>query len=189
MAKRVMTAEESALYNELKGLVRKANQRMDRVERLTGEKYTFAAKELYDELSSSTLNALTKKKGRISLKSSYNLTQMRAIKKATEKYLDSKTSTVRGIKKTKKKFEENAGKEMTYDQIDDVFQAGKEAESGDSEDFQDSEYWIMKRVAKEEGWDQETFIEQVGNLSEKELDPDKRARLEKIYLYIQSDEE
>ena len=104
MAKRVMTAEESALYNELKGLVRKANQRMDRVERLTGEKYTFAAKELYDELSSSTLNALTKKKGRISLKSSYNLTQMRAIKKATEKYLDSKTSTVIGIKKTKKKF-------------------------------------------------------------------------------------
>ena len=56
------------------------------MERATGEKGSYSAKELYDRLSSDTLNAVTSG-GRISMKKSYNVNQLRAIKTATEKYL------------------------------------------------------------------------------------------------------
>ena len=91
MAKRInQTPEESMLYRETMKLVKRANQRLVRMERLTGEKGTFASKGLYDELSSSTINAVTKK-GRISLKKSYNTEQLRLIKRAAEEYLSDTT--------------------------------------------------------------------------------------------------
>lgn len=46
------------LFNELKKLSKTANQRILRLERLTGEKETFAVKQLTDYLS--TTNGLTK---------------------------------------------------------------------------------------------------------------------------------
>ena len=81
MAKRItQTPEESELYRETIALVKRANQRLLRMERATGEKGTFAAKQLYDYLGSSTVNAVTSK-GRISLKKSYSVNQLKAIKK------------------------------------------------------------------------------------------------------------
>ena len=54
------TPEESALYRDVLKLVKRANQRLLRIERLTGAKETFASKQLYDYLDSSVLNAKTK---------------------------------------------------------------------------------------------------------------------------------
>ena len=52
--KKEMTPEEQKLYNDLKKLAKRANQRLVRLERLTGEKGTFASKQLY---VSSTVSA------------------------------------------------------------------------------------------------------------------------------------
>ena len=47
MAKKIeMTPAEQKLYNDLKKLAKRANQRLVRLERLTGEKGTFASKQL-----------------------------------------------------------------------------------------------------------------------------------------------
>ena len=56
MAKKIeMTKEQQELYSELRLLVKRANQRILRIERLVGEKGTFDVKQLYDYLSASTI--------------------------------------------------------------------------------------------------------------------------------------
>ena len=76
--KKEMTPAEQKLYNDLKKLAKRANQRLVRLERLTGEKGTFASKQLYDYLDSSTLNALTPSL-RIKVSKTFNLMQLKAI--------------------------------------------------------------------------------------------------------------
>ena len=91
MAKKIeQTPDEAILYRDLQKLVKRANQRLLRIERETGEKGTFASKQLYDYLGSSELNAISPT-GRIRLRKSYNMNQMQAIKKATEQYLKEPT--------------------------------------------------------------------------------------------------
>ena len=83
MAKKIeLTKEQQQLFIELKTLAKRANQRLLRIERLTDQKGTFAAKQLYDYLDSSTLQALSEK-GRIRVSKAFSTTQMLAIKKAT----------------------------------------------------------------------------------------------------------
>ena len=72
-----------SLYNDLKKLAKRANQRILRLERLTGQTGSFGVKQLYDYLDSDTLNALTSK-GRIAVRRDFDETQMKAIIKATK---------------------------------------------------------------------------------------------------------
>ena len=74
-----MSLEERKLYQELRLLVKRANQRILTLERITGQKETFAVKQLIDYLSSRPINAITSK-GRISYKSDTTLMQKQAIK-------------------------------------------------------------------------------------------------------------
>ena len=86
MAKKIeLTKEQQELFNELKKLAKRANQRLLRIERLTDQKGTFASKQLYDYLDSSTLQALSEK-GRVRVSKAFTTIQMLAIKKATEQY-------------------------------------------------------------------------------------------------------
>ena len=62
MAKKEMSYQEQQLFNELKKLAKRANQRLLRMERLTGEQGLFASKQLYDYLD--RVNGLTLK-GRV----------------------------------------------------------------------------------------------------------------------------
>ena len=115
-----MTSEESALFQEVNKLVKRANQRLLRMERATGEKGSYSAKELYDRLSSDTLNAVTSG-GRISMKKSYNVNQLRAIKTATEKYLNG-ISTVPKAKKYTKEVSEKSGVPLDLKRASSIFQ-------------------------------------------------------------------
>lgn len=117
-----MTEEKQNLYNELKRLSKQANQRILRLERLTGEKETFATKDLIDLLSSEPLQAISKT-GRIRVLSSYTDTQMVAIIKAMKDFLNDKLSTVSGVKKEKKKAEDVIGKPIKYGQISTFYTA------------------------------------------------------------------
>lgn len=119
-----MTSDESKLYNDLKKDVKKANQRILRIERETGTKGTYATKELYDYLSSYELEAITKK-GRISLRAGYNVSQLKAIQKATENFLENQYSKVGNIKKLRADVEKEAGTSIPYDLIDALYQASE----------------------------------------------------------------
>lgn len=88
------------LYAEVRKLVKRANQRLVRLEREFGVN-TWAAKPLRNELDIAPLNAWTSS-NRIRMNKSLTDIQLRAIKKATENFLNNKISTVRGAKQVHK---------------------------------------------------------------------------------------
>ena len=117
--KKVLTPEEQSLYNELKKLSKRANQRLVRLERLTGANETFASKKLLDYLSSEKLQAISKK-GRVKI-SGFDNEQMEAIKTAIEDFLESGYSTIGEIKSYKTKVEKAIGASLLYKDLSEVY--------------------------------------------------------------------
>ena len=99
--KKVLTPEEQELFNELKKLSKRANQRIVRLERAFG-KDTWATKYLKEKLESEPVQAWTTK-GRVRVNKSMTQIQMRATIKATKEFLNSSISTQRGVKRAKQK--------------------------------------------------------------------------------------
>lgn len=97
--KKVLTPEEQQLFNELKKLSKRANQRIVRLERAFG-KDTWATKYLKEKLESEPVQAWTTK-GRVRVNKSMTQIQMRATIKATKEFLNSSISTQRGVKRAK----------------------------------------------------------------------------------------
>lgn len=108
------------LFNELKKLSKTANQRILRLERLTGEKETFAVKQLADYLS--TTNGLTKS-GRVKVSKKLSETEMVNIIKATKEFLSDQYSRIAPVKKLKKEVEKSVGVSFSYKQISTFFTA------------------------------------------------------------------
>lgn len=100
-SKKELTREEQELYNELKKLSKRANQRIVRLERSFG-KDTWGTKYLKTKLATEPLQAWTRS-GRVRVNKSMTVTQMKATIKATREFLNSSISTRRGIKKAKQK--------------------------------------------------------------------------------------
>ena len=89
------------LYEEVRKLVKKANQRLVRLERNFGVN-SWGSKKLRNELDIETLNAWTSS-NRIRFNKKMTETQLNAIKKATQSFISSKTSRVKGVKQVQKK--------------------------------------------------------------------------------------
>lgn len=95
-----LNKEQQQLYNELKKLSKRANQRIVRLERAYG-KNTWATRTLKDKLEVEPLQAWTRS-GRVKVNKSMTTAQMEATIKATKEFLNKPTSTRRGIKKARK---------------------------------------------------------------------------------------
>lgn len=100
-SKKELTREEQELFNELKKLSKRANQRIVRLEREFGTD-TWATKYLKEKLATEPLQAWTIS-GRVKANKSMTVTQMKATIKATKEFLKSSISTKRGVKKAKQK--------------------------------------------------------------------------------------
>lgn len=121
--KKEMTQEEQKLFNELKKLAKRANQRLVRLERLTGEKGLFASKQLYDYLES--VDGLSKQ-GRVRASKSFSETQMVAIIKATSNFLeDTENSLIAPLKKQKSEIEKSIGKPITWSDFSTLYTASE----------------------------------------------------------------
>lgn len=175
------TPEQIKLYNELKLLVKKANQRLLRVERLTGLKGSFASKQLYDYLNSSNIQAISEL-GRIKLSKKDILTKLIAIKTAVNKFLETDESRVAGVKKLVKTYSENAGKHISYEQASILYIARKY--TWIYEYLTKSEFWDFVKVARENNWNKDTFIEQIRMLKDELNDESLTAYLEELYYYV-----
>lgn len=102
MAKKIeLTKEQNILFNELKSLSKKANQRILELER-SYKKEPLATKYLREKLAVEPLQAWTRK-GRIKASKRMSEEQMKATIKATKDFLKNPMSTKRGIKRAKKK--------------------------------------------------------------------------------------
>ena len=184
MAKKIeMSKDEQQLYSELQKIVKKANQRLLRIEKVTGEKGLFASKQLYDYLTVKELDAVSES-GRIKLSKSYNIGKMQKIKKATEQFLDKEESTVKGIKKLKVKYEEEAEKELDFKQLNTLYRSSKNY-TWIYEFIPKSEFWgNWVKTTNRENWDKETFTEQIALRINKEVDVELKVDLEALYYYV-----
>lgn len=183
MTKKAKEPTNEALFSELKKLAKKANQRILRLERLTGQTGTFATKQLYDYLDSETLQAATAK-GRIAVRKSFDETQMKAIIKAINQFLEG-VSTVSKVKQVTKEFSKEAGVGLSYTQANTYYQA--------QHNYQwiykyltPSEFWELARECVKEGWSESTFIDKIMvYITDRSLDELLKIDLINLYKYIQ----
>lgn len=178
--KKEMTTEEKELYNDLKILVKRANQRLVRLERLTGEKDSFSAKQLFDYLSSEKLKAVTKS-NRIKI-DNFNLEQMEAIKNAVENFLDKDSlSTVTNIKKYIAKVEKAIGTEVSFKDLSVIYKA-RDLWKWSDEQY-GSAFWtdFVPRILEQS---ENEWIEFAKTYSQEGNDLEIKKKLKEIYDYI-----
>lgn len=110
--------KEIELMLEMRQLARKANKRLQKVESEFG-KDTWASRNLRQRLVAEKVQALTKS-GRVSMRGNMSVPQMRATINATKQFLNSKTSTVEGIKETREavKNSMNISADISYSTAD-----------------------------------------------------------------------
>lgn len=94
------TRERAKLMAETRKLVDEANRRLKGLNN-AGYRGTWASKKLINRIDTKTLKAWDKT-GKIKVNKNLTSTQLKAIQKATEQFLASKTSRIKGIEETKK---------------------------------------------------------------------------------------
>lgn len=182
-----LNSEQQQLFNELKKLSKRANQRIVRLEREFG-KDTWATKKLRDKLATEPLQAWTKT-GRVKVNKSMTTTQMKATIKATQQFLNSKTSTKRGIKQVKKTTIKQLAKSLGTDDEDLTNEEAEALYDMLSDDYVTdilkyipaSDFWALIEDAKEAGDRQESFISRISDYIEFGNDVDMRNKLIMIY--------
>lgn len=133
--------DKTQLFNKLKKLSKRANQRILRLERLTGEKNLFAVKQLADFLSSSQLQGWTKKTGRARVTMKMTETQMQAEIKALNDFLEDKYSSVANVKQLKEHTEKSIGTKLSWEQLSAMYTA-QELWRWVAENY-DSKFWTQ----------------------------------------------
>lgn len=176
-----MTKEEQLLYNEMRKLSKRANQRILRIERLTGITNAFSIKQLQDYLSSDVLKAWTKK-GRVSMSKKFSETQMRAVIKATNEFLSSGVSTIKEISEYRQKLSAREGIPLSIKDVNLLYQIRKNYEW--IYDYFGSDFWDLARESVKENWTEEKFIDRVfSHISDRTLDEELRRDLQDLYEY------
>lgn len=92
------TKERAKLMAETRKLVEQANRRLKGLNN-AGYKGTWASKKLANRIDTKVLKAWSKQ-GKIKINKTLTNTQLKAIQKATDQFLKSKTSTIKGIRDT-----------------------------------------------------------------------------------------
>lgn len=182
-----LDSEQQKLFNELKKLSKRANQRIVRLEREFG-KDTWATKKLRDKLDAEPLQAWSKT-GRVKVNKSMTVTQMKATIKATQQFLNSKTSTKRGIKQIKKTTIKQLAKSLGTEEEDLTDEEAEALYDMLSDDYVTdilkyipaSDFWALIEDAKEAGDNQDSFISRISDYIEFGNDVDMRNKLVMIY--------
>lgn len=185
MPKREMTQEEKILFNELRLLVKRANQRILRMERKTGIKESFGTKQLYDYLSSKPLDAISEK-GRVKLNQSFTLQQLKAIKTATENFLNKNISGIRDIKKYIEKYSNLAGKKLSYKMANAYYQVTHDLSWLYDSSLTESVFWrdfapLVKTRSKD------NWVELVSEYKSAVVDRTIKKNLEILYDYLKAE--
>ena len=92
------TKERAKLMADTRKLIEQANKRLKGLNN-AGYKGTWASKKLIDRINTKTLKAWDRT-GKIKINRMLTNTQLKAIQKATDQFLKSKTSTIKGIRDT-----------------------------------------------------------------------------------------
>lgn len=180
-------------YGKLLKDVRRANQRIQRLQGRYGES-SWAINQLYEKIDNKNVNGISTLTGNIRIDKNMSDIQLRAIQKATSTFLDSQTSTLRGIKKAVNNMQDALKK--NYSDIDKPL-SDKDAEKlyniienrdirNTVEQVGASETWTRALRAKEQNLSKDEFIDLFKNTDIDINDLDVKADLERIYQIYMS---
>ena len=93
-------------YKDIQKEVRKANQKIRRIQAKYGDD-AWAVHNVTEKLSSNLINAINPYSGEIRIRKTMNQAQLNAVRRATNEFLRSKTSSITGIKEAKKNMQDS----------------------------------------------------------------------------------
>lgn len=180
-------------YEKLLKDVRKANQRIQKIQGRYGES-SWAVNQLYEKIDNNNINGISTLTGNIRISRNMSDIQLRAIQKATKIFLDSQTSTLRGVRKAVNNMQEALKK--NYSDINKPL-SDKDAEKlyniienrdirNTVEQIGASETWTRTLRAKEQNLSKDKFIDLFRNTNIDINDLDIKADLERIYQMYMS---
>lgn len=176
-----MTDKEK-LHNQVVKNVKKANAMLQQLRGQIDPKHPgWAATRMLNYLSADIINAVTKK-GYIKYNKNLSVGQMNAILKATNSFLNAKTSTVQGVKESRQKIidEYRLSQDLSYKQAESLYRF---FESDDYKISDEVKYEVQKiaiTVAKQ-GGDDENYIERVKDYIDFGNDEDMKSQLVDIF--------
>lgn len=174
------------LYQELQKEIRKANQRLDRIEKTFG-KDSWGSKTLRGQLASEKLNKAISKTGKIKIDKTMSEAQLKGVQKAVGQFLKhSKSSTVSGIKSTIKsqKAGIKRGMNISDEDVDEIYSYFE------NDDFRflvdrykeySSDFINLMQEAKEKNWSKGDFEDQMQMILNYSNDSELKQRVENIY--------
>ena len=180
-------------YGKLLKDVRRANQRIQRLQARYGES-SWAVNQLYEKIDNNNINGISTLTGNIRIDKNMSDIQLRAIQKATSIFLNSQTSTLRGVKKVINNMQDALKK--NYSDINRPL-SDKDAEKlynilenrdirNTVEQIGASETWTRTLRAKEQNLSKDKFIDLFRNTNIDINDLDIKADLERIYQMYMS---
>ena len=158
MARKDRHSEKTDLFDKMKKLAKRANQRLVRLERAVDFK-PWAVRNLEKRLERS--DALTDK-GRIRYNKNMSISEMRKVIKASEYFLNSKTSTVGGLKQRAKDIKKNFSKrlDITLEEADNLYQLFEVENTKEILKYlSPSELFALIEEAKEQNMSETQFID------------------------------
>ena len=186
--------EKSKDFEKLKKNVANANKRIRNIESRYGED-SWAINQLYTKLKDNQLVNGINKQGLIRVNKTMSNIQLKAIEKATNEFLSSKTSKLTGIKSTIKDVKNSLratygdmGNRLSNKEINTLYDLVEDKNKRVmTEQIGASEVWATLVQAKEQGLSQNQFEDLINRRSNVDLnDLDAKKFLEDIYNnYVQ----
>lgn len=176
-----MTDKEK-LHKQVAKNVKKVNAMLQMLRGQIDKKHPgWAATRMLNYLSADIINAVTDK-GYIKYNKNLSVGQMNAILKATNSFLNAKTSTVQGVKEARQKIidEYRLSQDLSYKQAESLYSF---FESDDYKLTDEVKYEVQKiaiTVAKQ-GGDDEYYIERVKDYIDFGNDEDMKNQLVDIF--------
>lgn len=178
-----MTDEE---FKNLSHMIKKANNRLHRLEKFTDKNISWAGKRLQSRIDNEKIGAWSSDN---MIQISKNMTdmQLQRVYRATKDFLDSKASTISGVKSIIRKTTKNIGvnvgvsrdeAESLYQMLsDDTFKYIKENSSANS-----SQMWDLITEAKERRFSNRTFIKRMYEIADVIPDKEMTANINALYI-------
>lgn len=181
--------EKSKDYEKLKKEVAIANKRIRNIERVYGED-SWAINQLYTKLRDNELVNGINKNGLVRVNKNMSNIQLKAIEKATNEFLASKTSKLGGIKSTIKDVKDSLkamygdmGNRLTNKEVNTLYDlVADKNKRVITEQIGASDLWATLVQAKEQKLSMNQFEELINRRSDADLrDLDAKEFLEDIY--------
>lgn len=173
--------EDEQLQRELEKVVKRANQRILALERLTKQKGTFATKQLYDYLDNSKIKGITKS-GRISSAARLTTQQKVAILKASKDFLES-DSTVKQVRNFKQKAMKELNRtDISFKYLNTLYNTGRNWKYYQEKYELPSNFW--QEAESIANLEKDQAIDRIAEYINTEVDRKVEQDLTALYLYI-----